>query len=142
MIIFTLILFLFVLASLSMAQKSILQTNYITDSESLVYNDSFNIYAGRDKVSPTGKWFNMCERWGCSSVELENWACREAALKTIDFSWASDVSASQYTFYISELKEWKIQRPFFFNDFRKNYTTTVDLYCNRAPTLSDLCLII
>lgn len=73
---FKLTLFLFVvLGSMLYAQNPIVQTNYTADAASLVYNNRFYIYAGRDQASPTGRF----DKWESVSTLIAVWkANREA----------------------------------------------------------------
>lgn len=73
----------------SHSQNPIVQTNYTADAASLVYEDRFYIYAGRDEASPTGGWFNMKEWRIYSSNDMVNWTDHGASLKTTDFSWSN-----------------------------------------------------
>jgi hypothetical protein len=87
---------LVVLIGAVFAQNPIVQTSYTADAASLVYNNRFYIYVGRDQASPTGRWFSMREWRIYSSTDMVNWSDHGARLKVTDFKWASgDAWASQ-----------------------------------------------
>jgi arabinoxylan arabinofuranohydrolase len=82
------------------AQNPIIQTNYTADAASLVHNDRFYIYAGRDEASPTGGWYYMREWRIYSSDDMVNWTDHGPKLRPTDFSWASgDAWASECIYH-------------------------------------------
>lgn len=84
----------------SQAQNPIVQTNYTADAASLVHNNRFYIYAGRDQAAPNGNWFSMREWRIYSSADMVNWTDHGPKLKVTDFKWASgDAWASQCIYH-------------------------------------------
>ena len=82
------------------AQNPIIQTNYTADAASLVHNDRFYIYAGRDQASITAQWFHMREWRIYSSDDMVNWTDHGPKLRPTDFSWASgDAWASECIYH-------------------------------------------
>jgi arabinoxylan arabinofuranohydrolase len=88
------------LLGFTQAQNPIVQTTYTADAASLVYNNRFYIYAGRDQASPTGNWFSMHEWRIYSSIDMVNWTDHGPKLKVTDFKWSNgDAWASQCVYH-------------------------------------------
>ncbi len=84
------------LSFVGMAQTPVSQTCYTADPASLVYEDRFYIFVGRDEAAEDGGWFDMREWRIYSSDDMVNWTDHGARLRPTDFEWSDgDAWASQ-----------------------------------------------